>query len=53
MLRCNRNEGRVVVEAFESVAAVAFQPASFAVLGLAATLMFLVRRSGQGRRRTD
>ncbi len=53
MLHRNNGGGRVVIEAFESVVTIATQPTGIAVCGMAATLMFLVRRSGQGRRRTD
>jgi hypothetical protein len=41
------------MEAVQAIAAFAAQPAGLAFFGMAAAVMYLVRRSVSGRRRTD
>jgi hypothetical protein len=53
MLHRNNGGGRVVIDALEAVMTFATAPGGFAAIGMAVTLMVLVRRSGQGRKRTD
>jgi hypothetical protein len=53
MLHCNNGGGRVVSEAFEAVAALMTAPSGYVAMGAAATLLVLMRRTGQGRKRTD
>ena len=42
-----------MIEAFETVMSFATAPGGFAAIGMAVTLMVLLRRGGQGRKRTD
>ena len=53
MLHRNNGGGRVVSEAFDTVAALVTAPSGYIAMGAAATLLVLMRRMGQGRRRTD
>jgi hypothetical protein len=42
-----------VIDAFETVLTFATAPGGFAAMGMAVALMVLLRRGGQGRKRTD
>ncbi len=42
-----------MIEAFETVMNFATAPGGFAAIGMAVMLMVLLRRGGQGRKRTD
>ena len=53
MLHRNNGGGRVVIETVETLMSLATSPSGFVAIGMAATLLVLVRRSAHGRKRTD
>lgn len=53
MLHRNNGGDRIVGEALQTVASLVTAPSGFVAVGAAATLLVLMRRTSQGRKRTD